>query len=131
MYCMKCGNEVKEGEKFCAQCGSPQTPDAHPVNYQQPQPQIIYVTAAPEQEKPLSLGYIITSYFFLAIFLSLGIYSLFSTNLARNEGLDIYKSIILCLTAFVFHPKVKVSSKSPFLSFGAKFFVAIGLLLFL
>ena len=128
-YCMKCGSPMKDNEKFCGNCGCSPAQFTQQVQQTQ-QPQIVYVVA-PEQEKPLSLGYKVISYFFMFAFLSLGIYALCSGNIESNEGLGIYKSIILCLTAFVFHPKVKVSSGSPFLSFGAKFFVAIGLLLFL
>lgn len=30
MYCVYCGHEVKEGNKFCGNCGAPITPEPHP-----------------------------------------------------------------------------------------------------
>ena len=48
MYCKKCGNEIKQGQRFCTCCGTPVEPAAQPVSQSQPSQQ-----AQPkQQEKP-------------------------------------------------------------------------------
>ena len=64
MYCDTCGSLIKEGQSFCANCGSPvqaipqavpqAAPQPAPVAYQQPQPVVSQPVQQPVAPQPVS-----------------------------------------------------------------------------
>ena len=112
-YCSYCGTPLPAGSMFCNNCGAP-------TNHQAPQ--VIYVAPPPEPDRK-GAGYIIISYLFFGLFLLVGITNLCLHGVQANA--ITYKRFIICASAFVFLPQVKVKSGSPYIAFFIKLMAAL------
>lgn len=141
MYCNNCGKYMRDTERFCSKCGNQlsQSSATKQCEYcfgeieqsaavcpfcHRKQPNATY-----RDEPAMTTGYITLSYISFIIFFVIGIIDL-STYIKNGWNYMTYKSIIICMASFVFLPQVKVSSASPYVSYGIKFFAAI-LLIFI
>ena len=93
MYCKKCGNEIKEGAKFCTKCGNvvinetaPEVKEEKTINLENiSEPEVISVPAKKKGNPVLIILIVIFSLIIVGLLVFIGSYLIGNKNSGINE----------------------------------------------